>query len=116
MAHLSGADSTLLRLRFEQIARPLFVFGGGMAAAWGMRRAAEQVQALALPPHIVSWLRVAGIAFGIYAIFGGLFIPLQPPQRGKLSFDLGHPRGPASLAGHRHPRMVDDSSPQYFPP
>ncbi|MCB0078788.1 MAG: sensor histidine kinase [Anaerolineales bacterium] len=80
MAHLSGADSTLLRLRFEQIARPLFVFGGGMAAAWGMRRAAEQVQALALPPHIVSWLRVAGIAFGIYAIFGGLFIPLQPPS------------------------------------
>jgi signal transduction histidine kinase len=69
-----------LRLLFEQVARPLFVLTGAMFAAWGLRNTAAQVDTLGLPRHIVAWLRVAGIAFGAYAIFGGLLVPLSIEQ------------------------------------
>jgi signal transduction histidine kinase len=74
----NNVDLTFLRFRFEQIARPLFVLVGALAAAWGMRHTAVQVEAMGLPHHIVAWLRVAGLSLGAYGIFGGLFIPVQP--------------------------------------
>lgn len=65
-----------MRLRFEQAARPLFVFSGAILAAWGMRQAARQIESMGLAPHIVGWLRIAGLSFGAYSLFGGLFVPL----------------------------------------
>jgi len=73
-------DLVQLRLGFEQIVRPLFVFPGAMLAAWGFRQSAREIEAMDLPTHIVNWLRVGGISFGAYAITGGLFIPLYANQ------------------------------------
>lgn len=70
----------LLRLRFEQVARPLFLFAGAVMAAWGMRNTAAQVEAMNLPRHIVGWLRVAGGSLGLYAVGGGLIFPWTVEQ------------------------------------
>ncbi|MBA3531252.1 MAG: hypothetical protein H0T73_04945 [Ardenticatenales bacterium] len=80
VAHSYGVPPLLLRLRFEQIARPLLIFVGAMLAAWGMRRTALQIEAMVLPRHIVTWLRVAGFSFGAHALFSGLFVPLSVEQ------------------------------------
>lgn len=84
----SSVDLLYLRFRFEQIANPLFVFVGAMAAAWGMRQTAMEIEAMGLPHHIVTWLRVAGVALGAYAIFGGLFFPLDITQLTATNFAL----------------------------
>ncbi len=76
----SSVDLIYLRFRFEQIASPTFIFVGALAAAWGMRNTAMQIAIMGLPHHIVTWLRVSGLALGAYSIFGGLFIPLSPDQ------------------------------------
>ncbi|MDQ4078624.1 MAG: sensor histidine kinase [Chloroflexota bacterium] len=75
--YFNDVPSTLLRLRFEQTARPLFLFTGAMLAAWGMRNTAAQVEAMNLPEHIVTWLRMAGFSLGAYALLGGLIVPLS---------------------------------------
>ena len=79
---LYGNDINPMRLRlgFEQLARPLFVFPGAILAAWGLRQSAREIEVLGLPTHIVNWLRVAGFSFGAYAFFGGLLIPLTEEQ------------------------------------
>ncbi|HEX8682558.1 MAG TPA: sensor histidine kinase [Ardenticatenaceae bacterium] len=79
-AYLNEVPPTLLRLRFEQVTRPLLVFTASMLAAWGMRNTAGQVEAMGLPRHIVGWLRVAGLSFGAYGVFGGLLIPRNLEQ------------------------------------
>lgn len=73
-------DLVQLRLGFEQIVRPLFVFPGAMLAAWGFRQSAQEIEELDLPIHIVNWLRMGGFSFGAYAITGGLLIPLSAEQ------------------------------------
>lgn len=75
VAYANHAPLPQLRLLFEQVARPLFIFSGAMLAAWGMRRTAMQIDAMGLPGYIVTWLRVAGISFGAHAFFSGLLIP-----------------------------------------
>lgn len=88
IAYANKIDPTLLRLRFEQIVRPLFVFPGAMLGAWGLRETASEIEAMELPSHIVTWLRVAGISFGAYAIFGGLLIPLTEEQLKAIHFSF----------------------------
>lgn len=73
----NNVDLVYLRFRFEQIARPIFVMVGAFAAALGMRNTAMQVEAMGLPHHIVTWLRIAGVSLGAYSLFGGLFIPVN---------------------------------------
>lgn len=56
-------------------ARYLMALPGGLLAAWGLRFQAErQIRPLGLD-HIYNVLRIAGIALGAYAIFGGLVVP-----------------------------------------
>lgn len=81
-AFLNGTDPVLIRLRFEQVARPTLVFTASMLAAWGMRNSAGQIEAMGLPPHIVGWIRVGGFSFGAYALFGGLLVPFTEQQVG----------------------------------
>lgn len=77
---LSGRSVDQVRFVIELIARPLLLFPGALLAAFGMRTTARQVEAMGLPPHIVFWLRIAGLSLGAYAIAGGLFVPLGPTQ------------------------------------
>lgn len=88
IAYENDVDPSLLRLSFEQIGRPLLVLPGAMLAAWGMRQTAGQIEAMGLPRHIVSWLQVAGISFGAYAILGGILIPLTTTQLEVVNFSL----------------------------
>lgn len=56
-------------------ARYLMAIPGALLAAWGLRHQAErQIRPLGLD-HIYNMLRIAGIAVGTYAIFGGLIVP-----------------------------------------
>jgi signal transduction histidine kinase len=82
----TNVDLVYLRFRFEQIARPIFVLVGAFAAALGMRNTAMQVEAMGLPHHIVTWLRVAGVSLGAYSLFGGLFIPLNQEMLRTVDF------------------------------
>ncbi len=84
----SKMDLIQLRLGFEQIVRPLFVFPGAMLAAWGFRQSAREIEAMDLPPHIVSWLRMGGVSFGAYGIVGGLLIPLSSDQLRVIDFSI----------------------------
>lgn len=82
----NNVDLIFLRYRFEQVARPIFVLVGAFAAALGMRNTAMQVEAMGLPQHIVSWLRIAGVSLGAYSLFGGLFIPLNIEMLRTINF------------------------------
>jgi signal transduction histidine kinase len=60
------------------LARYTIGFPGGLLAAYGLR---EQTFRQIMPlqaPHIVSMLRIAGIALALFAVLGGLFPPPVP--------------------------------------
>ncbi|MEW6030101.1 MAG: ATP-binding protein [Chloroflexota bacterium] len=68
-------DEHLWRHTANALARYFIGFPGGLLAAYGLRvHTLERIQPLNVP-KIVQTFRVAGIAFGFYALFGGLVPP-----------------------------------------
>jgi signal transduction histidine kinase len=55
----------------DALARWMLALPGSVLAAWGLLVSARMVAPVARPP-VVAGLRVAAIAFGIYAVVGGL--------------------------------------------
>lgn len=60
------------------LARYLLGFPGAMVAAYGLRYHAKKHIAPINIPHIYKTLRIAGLALGAYALFGGLLVPAAP--------------------------------------
>jgi signal transduction histidine kinase len=60
------------------LARYFIGFPGGLLAAYGLRQQTLRRIAPLDVPHIVRMLRIAGIALGLYALFGGLIPPPAP--------------------------------------
>lgn len=60
------------------LARYAIGFPGGLLAAWGLREQALRRIAPLNFPHIIRYLRVAGTALGLYAVFAGLIPPQIP--------------------------------------
>jgi signal transduction histidine kinase len=60
------------------LARYCLGFPGGLLAAYGLREQAYRNIRPLDAPHIVNTLRLAGIALGLYALFGGLIPPPVP--------------------------------------
>jgi signal transduction histidine kinase len=74
----SLASPSRLLNDWEIISRYTMAFPGAALAAYGLRRhALDRIQPMALP-HIVSFLRLAGLALAGYAFFGGLVGPAAP--------------------------------------
>ena len=71
-------NSGLWYRQTNALARYAICFPGGLLAAYGLRRHALVRIARLNAPHIVSTLRVAGIALGLYALFAGLIPPPIP--------------------------------------
>lgn len=61
----------------DVLARWMLAVPGSVLAAWGLARTAASVAGIARPP-VVTGLRAAGIAFGIYALVGGLIGQAAP--------------------------------------
>jgi len=57
------------------LSRYFIGFPGGLVAAYGLRQQTFRRIAPLNVPHIVSTLRVAGVALVLYAVFGGLIPP-----------------------------------------
>jgi signal transduction histidine kinase len=62
----------------EALAGYFIGFPGGLLAAYGLRQQTFKRIAPLNVPHIVTMLRVAGIALALYAFFGGLIPPPVP--------------------------------------
>ncbi len=60
------------------LARYFIGFPGGLLAAYGLGQQTLRRIAPLNVPHIVTTLRIAGIALGLYALFGGLIPPPVP--------------------------------------
>jgi signal transduction histidine kinase len=69
-----GSDGQLLLLG-EIALRYFIAFPGGLLAAYGLRRQALRHIAPLELPHIVSFLRTAGIALAFYSVLAGLIVP-----------------------------------------
>lgn len=77
IAAVSGLDFESWQHTANALARYFIGFPAGLLAAFGLRWQARHLPALN-PPHIVTSLRVAGIALGIYSVVGGLIPPPAP--------------------------------------
>ncbi len=60
------------------LARYSIGFPGGLLAAYALRQHSYERIAPLNAPTIVTWLRLAGIALALYAVFGGLIAPPLP--------------------------------------
>jgi signal transduction histidine kinase len=69
-----GSDEQLLLLG-EIALRYFMAFPGGLLAAYGLRRQTLRHIAPLQSPHIVSFLRTAGIALIFYSVLAGLIVP-----------------------------------------
>lgn len=72
------APSTDIILAADVISRYLLALPGGLLAARGLQRQAQDVIGSIEAPIIVSFLRAAGIALVIYAFLTGLLVPSAP--------------------------------------
>jgi signal transduction histidine kinase len=77
-ALLSGLGSpSQLHPYWEIVARYTMAFPGEVLAAYGLCRHADYIRSMGLP-HVVSSLRLAGLALAVYAFFSGLVGPAAP--------------------------------------
>jgi len=78
-ALLSGRGApSQLHPYWDIVSRYTMAFPGAALAAYGLRRhALEHIRPMNLP-HIISFLRLGGLALATYAFFGGLVVPVAP--------------------------------------
>ena len=74
VARLAGVPVEQVWVGGEIAARYGLVLPGGLAGAWGLRRQTYRTMRRRLP-LVKSRLRVAGVALGFFALFGGLIGP-----------------------------------------
>jgi signal transduction histidine kinase len=78
IAHLAGVPSERVWLGGEVAARYGLALPGGLAGAWGLRRQTYRTISRERLPLVKPRLRVAGVALGFFAVFGGLIGPAAP--------------------------------------
>ncbi len=78
------ADFSVWHNTSEALAGYFIGFPGGLLAAYGLRQQTFKRIAPLNVPHIVTMLRVAGIALAVYAVFGGLIPPTVPYFPGRV--------------------------------
>jgi signal transduction histidine kinase len=78
IAHLAGVPSEQVWLGGEVAARYGLALPGGLAGAWGLRRQTYRTISRERLPLVKPRLRIAGVALGFFAVFGGLIGPAAP--------------------------------------
>jgi signal transduction histidine kinase len=78
VARLAGVPSDKVWLGAEVVARYVLAVPGGLLAAWGLRRQTYRTIGHERLPLVKPRLRVAGLALGFFALFGGLVGPVAP--------------------------------------
>ena len=78
VARLIGIPSKQIWLGGEIAARYGLALPGGLAGAWGLRRQTYRTISRERLPLVKPRLRVAGLALGCFAVFGGLIGPAAP--------------------------------------